>query len=91
MRNALLSLSLSAASAMLNSACSTMSLPPIEPPRQAPPALCTTLCPPMPGQTVPGTISREDLSTLRAWGYDCQQRQAECIGWIEGGRHHADH
>ncbi len=73
---------LSAALAAMSSACSTPSLTPTAPPMPPPPALCLVLCPPMPAQTTPNTISRHDLHSLRAWGSDCQTRQAECIGWI---------
>lgn len=75
---------LAACCLLMSSACSTPSTRPLPPPDLSPqpPALCMTLCPPMPPQVRRGEISRDDLSVLRKWGAECRSRQSECIGFL---------
>lgn len=43
------------------------------------PPLCRVLCQPMP-EIQPS--ARHTVRSLMAWGSDCRDRQAECIGWV---------
>ena len=63
---------------MMSACCSTASVTPIEV-KPVVPAMCSVMCPEMPATN---ESKIEAIRELRAWGQDCRNRQAECVGWI---------